>query len=87
MKLNVRAFALAVAVWWGAMVFIVTWWLIVNEGIGVDPNPIARLYPGYRVSPLGSLIGLAWGLVDGLVMGAALAWLYNRFAGRFATRA
>jgi hypothetical protein len=27
---------------------------------------------------LGSVIGLIWALVDGLIGGAILAWLYNR---------
>jgi len=35
------------------------------------------------MSPLGSLIGLVWGFVDGLIGGAIFAWLYNLLAARF----
>jgi membrane associated rhomboid family serine protease len=31
---------------------------------------------------VGSLIGLAWGLLDGLIGGAIFAWLYNRLAAK-----
>jgi hypothetical protein len=29
------------------------------------------------MSPLGSVIGLLWGLVDGFIGGLVFAWLYN----------
>jgi len=38
-----------------------------------------RLYCGDTISPLGSIIGLLWGLEDGIVSGAIVAWLYNFF--------
>ena len=41
---------------------------------------IARVYRGYSFTFVGSLIGFAWAFVDGLIGGALLAWLYNRFA-------
>jgi hypothetical protein len=86
MKLHLRAFAVAAALWWGAIMFVTTWWLILWEGVGVDPGLFGRIYPGYRISPLGSVVGLAWGLVDGAVSGAILAWLYNRLSDRWSPR-
>ena len=77
MKINVKAFALAVGVWWGLGLFALTWWMILLHGATGDPTLIGRVYRGYNVSPLGSFIGLAWGFVDGIVGGAVLAWLYN----------
>jgi hypothetical protein len=32
---------------------------------------------------MGSLIGLIWGIVDGAIGGALLAWLYNRLSAQF----
>lgn len=77
MKLNMGAFALAFGIWWGAGIFIATWWLIVT---GAEPGAailIDRFYLGYSISPLGSLAGLVWGFICGTICGGILAWLYN----------
>lgn len=85
MKINVKVFAIATALWWGIGLFALTWWMILFQGPTSEPTLIGRVYRGYTVSPLGSLIGLAWGLVDGLIGGAMLAWLYN-VVSRFFSR-
>jgi hypothetical protein len=81
MKLNVKAFALACAILWGFGLFLLTWWIIAFYGATGEVTLIGRLYRGYTISPIGSLIGLVWGFVDALVGGAIFAWLYNRLAG------
>ena len=83
MTLNIRAFALAFAIWWGVGIFLLTWWVILLNGATGDPTWLGVVYPGFNISPLGSVIGLIWGFVDGLVSGAIFAWLYNTFATRF----
>ena len=80
MKLNIKAFAFACSILWGSALFLVTWWVIVLDGVTGDPTWLGQIYRGYNISPTGSLIGLGWGLVDGLIGGAVLAWLYNRFS-------
>jgi hypothetical protein len=80
MKLDIKAFALACGILWGSVVFLVTWWVIVLDGSTGDPTWLGQIYLGYNISPVGSVVGLGWGLVDGLIGGAVLAWLYNRFA-------
>lgn len=82
MKLNVRAFALAFAVWWGVGIFLLTWWLIALHGSTGEPTWLGRVYVGYEVTPLGSVIGLVWGAIDALIAGAIFAWLYNLIATR-----
>ncbi len=82
MKLNVNAFALSCAIIWGVGLFLLTWWIIMFDGATGEPTLIGRLYRGYTISPLGSVIGLAWALLDGLIGGAIFAWLYNLLAGR-----
>ncbi len=82
MKLNVRAFALAFGIWWGVGLFILTWWVIAVGGATGEPTFLGRIYLGYEISPLGSVVGLAWGFADGLVGGAIFAWLYNVIATR-----
>ena len=85
MKLNVRAFAVAAAIWWGGAVFLLTWWLILMEGASGQATALARIYIGYEISPLGSVIGLSWGFVDGLIAAGIFAWLYNVIAARLSS--
>ena len=80
MKLNIKAFALACSIWWGLGMFLGTWWMIILHGASGNPTWIGQFYLGFNISPLGSVIGLVWGLVDGFIGGAILAWLYNKFA-------
>ena len=80
MKLNVRALAITTGIVWAAGIFLFTWWLYIR-GISVGQMTIVgKVFPFYTVSPLGSLLGLIYGFVDGFVLGAAFAWLYNRLA-------
>ncbi len=81
MKLNAKAFAHTLALTWGLGLFLMTWWLIMLEGASDDPAFLGRFYLGYTVSPLGSIIGLAYALVDGWLAGFVIAWLYNKLAG------
>jgi hypothetical protein len=83
MKLNVKAVALTTAIICGIGISLLTWWVIMFEGVSCKRTIIGLVYRGYNLSPLGSLIGLAWGFVDGLIGGAIFAWLYNFLAGRF----
>ena len=77
MKLNVKAFAYTCALFWGLGLFLITWWFMIFEGASGDTTLIGRVYIGYNISPVGSLIGLLWATVDGLILGAIFAWLYN----------
>jgi hypothetical protein len=80
MKLNVKAFAISCGIIWGCGLFLLTWWVILFEGSSSDLTFLGRFYRGYTYSPLGSVIGFAWALVDGLIGGAVFAWLYNKIA-------
>lgn len=82
MKLDVKAFALACGLLWGLGLFFLTWWMIAVGGATGETTFIGRIYLGYRISPAGSVIGLAWGFFDALIGGAIFAWLYNRLAAR-----
>ena len=77
MKLNVKSFSLTTGLVWGIAIFSLTWWVIAFDGITGEPTLIGRLYRGYSISPMGSIIGLVWAFIDGLIGGAIFAWLYN----------
>ena len=80
MRLDIKALSIACGLVWGLGIFAVTWWIIAWDGASGDPSWIGQIYRGYSVSPAGSFIGLAWGLIDGAIGGAVVAWLYNRFS-------
>ncbi len=86
MKLNVKAFAITIALVWGFGVFVGTWWVIAFSG--EQPGNmmvLGEFYFGYDVTPRGSFIGLAWALADGLLGGAIVAWLYNLLSEKFSS--
>ena len=81
MKLNVKAFALTCGILWGLGLFFLTWWIIAFDGSVAGPTLVGRLYRGYTISPMGSVIGLIYAFIDGLIGGAIFAWLYNKLSG------
>jgi hypothetical protein len=82
MKLNVLAFGLACGLVWGLGVFCLAWWVMAFEGATHDPMFLGHIYRGFDISPLGSIIGLGWGLGDGFVAGVILSAIYNALVGR-----
>ena len=82
MRLNVKAFALTCGLVWGLGLFLLTWWIIAFEGSTKEITLIGQVYRGFNISPLGSVIGLIWALVDGTIGGTIFAWLYNLIAAR-----
>jgi hypothetical protein len=82
MKLNVKAFALACGLVFGFGLFFITWWIIAFDGATGEVTFIGRLYRGYTISPVGSIIGLIWAFFDWMIGGAIFAWLYNLIVDR-----
>ena len=60
--------------------------MIFFEGITHDVTLIGRWYRGYTVSPVGSLVALGYGFVDGFLLGLMVAWLYNLLAPRLKSK-
>ena len=82
MKLNIKAMALACGLIWGIGLCFLAWWLILLEGKAPEPCLLNRMYPGYTMTPVGSLIGFGWGFVDAGMGGLIFAWLYNLIADK-----
>jgi len=82
MKLDVKAFAVTCGLVWGLGLFCLTWWIIAFDGSTGEITFVGRIYRGYSISPLGSLVGMTWAFFDGLIGGAVFAWLYNLLACR-----
>jgi hypothetical protein len=83
MKLNIKAFALTCSLIWGFGLFALTWWIMAFEGPTGDVTMIGKIYRGFSITPLGSLIGLVYALADGFVGGLIFAWLYNVLSSRW----
>jgi len=83
MKLHVPAFGIACGLLWGLGMFVLTWWMLLfGTTPAGEPTIFGRIYLGYTVSGAGSVIGLVWGLFDGLIGGLVFAWLYNTLVSR-----
>ncbi len=63
----------------GMAIFIATNWLILKGGpnVGAHLRLLGQFFPGYRVSFLGSLIGLLYGFGAGYASGWMIGTIYN----------
>lgn len=84
MKLSIKGMAITLGLLWGILAMFLTgvanliWPTYARAFLDV----MASVYPGYTGAPTFGqvIVGTLYGLVDGAVGGALLAWLYNRFA-------
>ncbi len=86
MRINMMAAALTVSLVWGLLGMFVTGvgnLLVPGYGQGLL-DVMASVYPGYAATPsVGQvMIGTLYGLLDGAIVGAVFAWLYNTLAAR-----
>jgi len=79
-KLDIKAFALAGGILWGAALFILTWLQIGNYGNIEAASMVKSYYIGYSVTPIGSLIGAVYGFFDAGIGCGIFAMLYNLIA-------
>lgn len=66
----------------GMGIFLATNFLIIKGGPVVGPHLalLGQYFLGYKVTFIGSLIGLAYGFVTGFIIGYCVSRLYNWFA-------
>lgn len=79
MKLKPLTLGLSLGLVWGGALFVTTW-LSFFTGYGrafLDVLAVS-IYPGYTISPWGSVLGLVYGFVDLLIMGTLVGWIYNK---------
>jgi hypothetical protein len=81
-RLNAKLMGIILGVIVGGALFLATNILVLKGGPVTGPHLglLAQFYPGYRVTFLGSLIGLVYGFGTGFVIGAVLGAIYNRLA-------
>ena len=76
--MSIRALGLTAGIFGAVTMFFLAWWLILTGNAEGPQTLLERIYIGYSFTPLGSVIGAAWGFVDWGIAGAIFAWLYNR---------
>lgn len=81
-RYNIKAFAAVCGVMWGLALFVGACCVWLREGRKTRKLELGRFYPGYNASPTGSIFGLMWGLLDGVIGGGLFAWMYNMLARR-----
>ena len=75
--ISVRSCGLTLGIFGAVSMFLLAWWLILIGNAEGPTTLFERIYIGYSFTPLGSVIGAAWGFVDWGIAGAIFAWLYN----------
>jgi hypothetical protein len=82
MKFKPLALGLSLGIVWGCALFITTW-LSYFTGYGKSMLEVlaGSIYPGYTISPVGSVLGFFYGFADLTIMGVLVGWIYNKIAG------
>ena len=83
LRLNARAWGIAMGLLFGLGLFIATNILVLKGGSEVGPHLglLAVYFPGYRVTFLGSLVGFVYAFVLGYALGRLIGTVYNRLTG------
>ncbi len=83
LRLNGRAWGIAVGLLFGGGLFLATNILVMKGGpnIGAHLGLLSVYLPGYSVSFVGSLIGFVYMFVVGYAVGRLIGIVYNRMIG------
>src|SRR6266446_10762271 len=83
-RFNATVHGLVSGILLGGVIFLATNWLILKGGEPVGPHLalLGQFFVGYRVTFVGSLIGLGYGFITGFLAGYLVAMLYNLFGAR-----
>ena len=89
MRISPPALALTLGVLWGGAMLIIGLLHAVNPSYGASFFEVmGSVYPGVEGTGTAGdvLLGMTYGLGDGVLGGLLIAWVYNFFLGRFDTR-
>ena len=82
-RIQAGVLAIACGLIGGLGLFIMTVWLLLEDGpqVGRHLQLLSNYFIGYSVTWTGSLIGLFYGALTGGILGWAVGYIYNRIAG------
>lgn len=80
MRLNGRAWGIAMGLLFGGGLFVATNFLVLKGGanVGRHLRLLSVFFPGYSVTFVGSIIGFIYGFVVGYAIGRLIGSVYNR---------
>ena len=80
LRIHEQGWGIAFGLIAGLGLFVATNWLVLKGGQPVGPHLglLGMYFPGYRVTFLGSFIGLMYAFVVGYGFGRVVAGVYNR---------
>jgi hypothetical protein len=78
-RLDAKALGVAVGVWSGSTIFATTIFLLIKGGSPIGPTLglLSQYFSLYTVTWGGSIVGFAYGLVFGFLIGWSIAFLRN----------
>ncbi len=72
-------FGISLGLVWGALLFITTLISYYTSYANLFLKVLAEsIYPGYSISPIGSILGFIYGFLDGFICGTAIIFIYNK---------
>lgn len=82
LRLNARAWGIAVGLLFGLAIFLATIVLVMKGGKTVGPHLalLGQYLPGYRVTLLGAFVGFVYLFVIGYGVGRIIGAVYNALA-------
>ena len=82
LRLNARAWGIAVGLIFGLGLFLATSLLLIKGGTIIGPHLalLGEFLPGYRVTWGGAFIGFVYMFVIGYAVGRIIGWVYNSLA-------
>jgi len=82
-RLNATVHGIVLGLVVGLGLFVATLWLVLKGGPVVGPHLalLGQFFIGYRVTLVGSFVGLAYGFVTGFLVAFIVTTLYNWIAG------
>jgi len=80
LRLNGRAWGIALGLLMGGGLFLATMVLVIKGGpdVGKHLSLLSVFFPGYRVTFLGSVVGFVYAFVLGYALGRLIGSVYNR---------
>lgn len=82
LRLNARAWGIAIGLVFGLGLFLATVVLLMKGGnsVGVHLALLGKVLPGYRVTAGGAFMGLGYGFAIGYAVGRIIGSVYNALA-------
>ena len=81
--MSVRSLGFTAGIFGAMTMFSLAWWLMLTGNAEGPVTLFDRVYIGYSFTPIGSVIGAAWGFIDWGIAGVIFAWLYNLINKKF----